>query len=95
MSRQIGIRALKNSLSEVLRSLEPGEPVEVTDRGRVVARLVHVEAPLAPPTWLDQMLRAGLVPLPDADTGALQWPAVPPLPAGQAAEWLDAERGER
>lgn len=36
----IGIRALRQRASEVLRRVERGETIEVTDRGRPVARLV-------------------------------------------------------
>ncbi len=39
--RSIGVRELKNHTSRVLRELgEAGEPIEVTVRGRTVARLV-------------------------------------------------------
>jgi antitoxin (DNA-binding transcriptional repressor) of toxin-antitoxin stability system len=37
--RTIGVRDLKARLSQVLRELQGGEPVLVTDRGRVVAEL--------------------------------------------------------
>ncbi len=38
--RSIGIKALKNKLSEYVRLAEAGETVLVTDRDRVVAELV-------------------------------------------------------
>jgi len=37
--RTVGIRELKNSLSEYLRHVRSGESVLVTDRGEVVAEL--------------------------------------------------------
>lgn len=44
--RQVGIRELKEHTSDVLRRVrEDEEPVEITNRGRVVARLVPVEKP--------------------------------------------------
>ena len=43
MSRRIAHRDLRNSSSEVLRSVASGETIEVTNHGRVVAVL-------APPT---------------------------------------------
>jgi prevent-host-death family protein len=44
--RQLGIRELKNSISEVIRDIrESGEPVEVTYHGQVVLRLVPVQPP--------------------------------------------------
>ena len=36
----VGIKALKNNLSEYIRAAEAGETVQVTDRGRVVAEIV-------------------------------------------------------
>jgi prevent-host-death family protein len=38
--RSVGIKILKNKLSEYVRLAEKGETVQVTDRGRVVAELV-------------------------------------------------------
>jgi prevent-host-death family protein len=38
--RSVGIKVLKNKLSEYVRLAEKGETVQVTDRGRVVAALV-------------------------------------------------------
>jgi prevent-host-death family protein len=38
--RSVGIKVLKNKLSEYIRLAEKGETVQVTDRGRVVAELV-------------------------------------------------------
>ena len=43
-SRRVGIRELREDLSRTLRRVQRGEAVEVTDRGRPVARLI----PLAP-----------------------------------------------
>jgi prevent-host-death family protein len=40
MARRVGIRALREDLSRIVRRVQRGEVVEVTDRGRPVARLV-------------------------------------------------------
>ena len=40
MSRRIGVRELRQSASEHLRTVAGGEEIVVTDRGRPVARLV-------------------------------------------------------
>ncbi len=40
--RAIGIRELRQQASRYLRDVERGETIEVTDRGRPVARLVPV-----------------------------------------------------
>ena len=42
--KTVGVRALKNRLSEYLRAAQDGEPLAVTRRGVVVARLVPPEA---------------------------------------------------
>ena len=40
--RRIGVRELRQQASRYLREVEHGETIEVTDRGRPVARLVPV-----------------------------------------------------
>ena len=40
--RAIGIRALRQQASRHLRDVQRGETIEVTDRGRPVARLVPI-----------------------------------------------------
>jgi len=42
--RAIGIRELRQQASRYLRDVERGEVIEVTDRGRPVARLVPIRA---------------------------------------------------
>ena len=55
--RQLGVRELKNSLSEVLREIrENGEPVEVTSHGQVVARLVPVDPPCLTQSEIDEII---------------------------------------
>lgn len=55
----VGVRELKNRLSEYLRRAREGERVLVTDRGRPVAVISPpVETPLEP--GLESLLRAGL-----------------------------------
>ena len=51
----VGVRELKQNASAVLRRVAAGEIVEVTDRGRPVARIV----PLASPDALDRLIEEG------------------------------------
>jgi prevent-host-death family protein len=53
--RSVGIRQLQQHASAVIRDVQAGEVVEITQRGRVVARLV-------PPggSKLDALIAAGL-----------------------------------
>jgi prevent-host-death family protein len=60
----VGIKALKNKLSEYVRAAAAGETVLVTDRGQVVAELVspRVRADAAPEQrLLGELLRQGLL----------------------------------
>jgi prevent-host-death family protein len=42
--KRIGIRELRQDASRHLRAVERGETIEVTDRGRPVARIVPIRA---------------------------------------------------
>lgn len=54
---EVGIRALRDRLSEYVDRVRAGEELVVTDRGRAVARLVPVDHERA----LDRLIRAGVV----------------------------------
>ena len=54
---EVGIRALRDRLSEFVDRVRAGEELVVTDRGRAVARLV----PLDHERTLDRLVREGLV----------------------------------
>jgi prevent-host-death family protein len=59
----IGIKVLKNKLSEYLREVAAGETVLVTDRGRVVAEIVpprSADGTDAERQW-SELIRQGLV----------------------------------
>jgi antitoxin (DNA-binding transcriptional repressor) of toxin-antitoxin stability system len=61
---EVGIKALKNRLSEYIRAATAGETVLVTDRGHVVAELiaprVRPDAPAAE-RMLGELTRQGLL----------------------------------
>ena len=46
MTTTVGVRELKNRLSEFLRRVADGERITVTDRGRPVAVMAPPDAPL-------------------------------------------------
>lgn len=54
---EVGIRALRDRLSEFVDRVRAGEELVVTDRGRAVARLV----PIDHERTLDRLIREGLV----------------------------------
>ncbi len=59
---RIGVRELRQHASRYLRRVASGETIEVTDRGRAVARLVPVSAD----AWTDLVL-SGRVVVPDGE----------------------------
>ncbi|MGH8635648.1 MAG: type II toxin-antitoxin system Phd/YefM family antitoxin [Burkholderiales bacterium] len=74
--RAVGLKVLKNKLSEYVRLAERGETVLVTDRDRVVAELVPPDrsrSPLLADALLADAMRQGLITPP-----ALQATDAPP-----------------
>ncbi|HWD60358.1 MAG TPA: type II toxin-antitoxin system prevent-host-death family antitoxin [Stellaceae bacterium] len=59
--RTVGLKVLKNKLSEYVRIAAAGETVVVTDRNRVVAELVppHPKRPLSDDAFVAQGVREG------------------------------------
>lgn len=53
--RSIGIRELRQNASTYVRAAEHGETIQVTDRGRAVARLT----PLEPAEGLEALIASG------------------------------------
>lgn len=74
----MGVRELKDSLSRALRQVQEGETVEVTDRGRPIARIIK-----AWPSRAGQMIAEGRLMPPEVDGDLLDvWPP-PPLKPGE------------
>jgi prevent-host-death family protein len=73
----VGVRELRQRASELLRRVEAGETIEVTDRGRPVAVL----APLPEAGPLEQLRAAGEVIPAVASFSDLPGPL--PVPAGK------------
>ena len=66
----VGIRQLRQRASELLRQVERGESIEITDRGRPVA----VISPLPPGSPYRRMLVEGEITHASRETGALPEP---------------------
>ena len=93
----VGIRELKNRLSEHLRMVREGEEILVTDRGRVVAALrqpTGLPGTRAHPE-LVRHARAGRARIGAPNRPDLYPTLKPLLPAGAARRLLDEERGAR
>jgi len=96
--KSVGIRELKNRLSEYIREVRSGEAVLVTDRGDVVAELVPpgqrpVEGNL--PSGLMAQARRGQLTLGSSNEAKLYPNLTPLLKRHRAALLLEEERGNR
>lgn len=82
----VGIRELRQRASELLRQVEGGETIEITDRGRPIAVL----APLPDPGPTERLRATGELAAAEASPSDLPEPL--PLPAGQEAPTMRLAR---
>ena len=73
----VGIRELRQRASELLRHVERGESIEITDRGRPVAIL----SPVPTGSAYQRLVAEGEIVRASRDSGELPDPM--PLPSGQ------------
>jgi prevent-host-death family protein len=96
--KTVGLRELKNRLSEYVREVRAGEGVLVTDRGEVVAELVppgQASDGRGAPSGLVALAKGGRLTL-GADNEAAAYPKLSRLlKRTRASELLDQERGSR
>jgi antitoxin (DNA-binding transcriptional repressor) of toxin-antitoxin stability system len=95
--RAVGLKVLKNKLSEYIRLAASGEIVLVTDRDRVVAEISPPRAgrsPLLADAVLADAVRAGWL-TPPLLVGAGMPPRRPVAPLGRILEELAADRADR
>jgi antitoxin (DNA-binding transcriptional repressor) of toxin-antitoxin stability system len=94
--KAVGVRELKNRLSEYLRLVRNGEEILVTDRGEVVAELRQPSprVSLAYPALL-AAVQQGRARLGMANRPDLYRPLTPVMPPASAARLLNEERGSR
>jgi prevent-host-death family protein len=95
--RVVGIKALKNELSEYIRAVSAGETVLVTDRNRVVAELVPPSPgrSLSPAdAFLADAVRKGWVTPPPLATSGVP-PRRPVAKFKQVMRELGEDRDER
>jgi prevent-host-death family protein len=99
--KTVGVRDLKNKLSEYLRRVRLGESVLVTDRGEVVAELLppgQGQGDPSVPAGLQALAKRGLLTL-GAPAAADLYPALSRKQGGErrrsVAQLLDEERGTR
>ena len=85
MTRSVGIRALQQNASAVIGRVQAGESVEVTDRGRPVARIVPIRGGSAVARLRDEGRVA------DASRAPRSMTRPQPLPQGQTLSDILAE----
>ena len=95
--RTVGVRALKNRLSEYLRMVQAGESLAVTNRGVIVARLVppDVAGEAADEEVLQRMARAGEIRLGKPNRPHFYSPGSGLLTDEEVEELVDWTRGDR
>ena len=95
--RAVGLKVLKNKLSEYVRLAQGGETILVTDRDRVVAELVPPgagRAPIVADAVLAELVRKGWVtPAPRPLTGPP--PRAPVATFEELMRELDEDRADR
>lgn len=96
--KTVGVRELKNRLSEYIRRVRSGEGVLVTDRGEIVAELTppgQGATDVSVPPGLLALAKRGLATL-GAPGDTKLYPALPRARRRyRAAQLLDEERGSR
>lgn len=95
--RAVGLKVLKNKLSEYVRLAAGGETVLVTDRDRVVAELVPPRAgrsPLLADAQLAEAVREGWL-TPPTIGGSGAPPRAPVAKLRLLLHELDRDRGDR
>jgi prevent-host-death family protein len=77
---QIGIRELRQHASVYVDLADKGQTVDITNRGRLVARLVPAKEPASP---LERLIAAGVIEPAQEPGDLLDIEPAPAVPAGQ------------
>lgn len=93
-AKRIGIRELRQHASLYVDLAEKGQTVEITNRGRLVARLVPAVEPESP---LERLIAAGILERAEDPGRVLDIEPGPPVPPGHptASEILQELREDR
>ena len=79
-AHRIGIRELRQHASVYVDLAEKGQTVDITNRGRLVARLVPAKEPESP---LERLIAAGIIEPAEDPGNLLDMDPLPPLPPGK------------
>jgi prevent-host-death family protein len=93
-AKRIGIRELRQHASVYVDLVAKGQTVDITNRGRLVARLVPAEEPESP---LERLIAAGVLRPAEEPGNLLDIEPGPPVPPGHltASEALQELREDR
>ena len=95
--KEVGLRELKNRLSEYVNRVKSGDALLVTDRGQPVAELRPISDKIhgrRPQLSLDDLVRAGLL-IAGKPNDPKVYPKMQRIGRRSSVELLDEERGER
>ncbi len=90
--KSVGLKVLKNKLSEYVRLAAAGETIVITDRNRVVAEIVPPRR--APELVIERGIREGWI-RPAKDPKAPLPPRIPLVPFDELMRELDEDREDR
>jgi prevent-host-death family protein len=90
--KKVSIREAKAELSNLLKSVEHGVEVVITNRGRPVGKIVPVvDDIMTVPQWIEKLEREGVLERAPAERRGLL-PVPLQLPEGLAQRFLDEDR---
>jgi antitoxin (DNA-binding transcriptional repressor) of toxin-antitoxin stability system len=95
--RAVGLKILKNKLSEYVRLAAAGETVLITDRDAVVAEIVPPRAgrsPMLADAFLAEAMRSGLI-IPPAVSPDVAVPRKPIMSFRELARGIETDREDR
>jgi len=95
--RAVGLKILKNKLSEYVRLAQSGETILVTDRDRVVAEIVPPQqgrSPAVADAVLAELIRKGWITPPGRPLASAP-PRAPVATLAQLMRELDGDRTDR
>jgi prevent-host-death family protein len=97
MMRTVGLKTLKNKLSEYIRAAAAGETVLVTDRNRVIAEIVPAgySATMSADQGMASLVQQGLVTPAKIPAGAPMPPRAPLMTFDELMRDLDESRSDR
>jgi antitoxin (DNA-binding transcriptional repressor) of toxin-antitoxin stability system len=94
--RAVGLKVLKNKLSEYVRLAARGETVLITDRDAVVAEIIPPRpsrSPMLADAWLAEAVRSGWITPPAFSDAAM--PRKPIMSFRELMREIEADREER